>query len=135
MIGEILGYFSLTKSLQALERGDLPLARVHADRAISRLQGKLDFIEAFEARVLMLEGRHDEAISILKNISSRLNSQCKDQNILYIFRYCEIWLNLYSSDENAFEIKKSIKLLSPKNSLLKFLPFPSDEKIQKILNI
>lgn len=135
MINDLLGFVSLTKSHLSLERGNLPRARHHADKAIARLRGRLDFIEAYDVRVTMREGRHDQAIEMLRNLISVTDAGASEPDAQYIRAYCKLWLDLYTDGQRAIETKKDAERLKVRQSISRFLPLPSDGKIGRIRNL
>jgi tetratricopeptide (TPR) repeat protein len=135
MLNRIAGYISLTKSHLSLERGDLGRARYYADRALAKLRDDLDFIEAYNVRLMMREGRHDQAIETLHHLISISDAHAPDADTQYIHAYCKLWLDLYTDGQQAIETRKNAEKLKVRKSISRFLPLPSDGKIGRIRNL
>ena len=133
MLRNALGYLSLFRALFFAKRGNASRARKEFQTAQARLQAPPDFLDAFEARILMMEGRGDEARFKLTRSMKALGTR-RDDNGRYITLYCRHFLEIYDRDGSARARKTEADKLSPSGHLLQFLPFFSGEFISRILD-
>ena len=95
----------------------------------------MDFIETYDVRVMMREGRHEQAIETLRNLISGTDAGASNPDAQYIRAYCKLWLDLYTDGQQAIETKKDAERLTVRKSIRRFLPLPSDGKIGRIRNL
>lgn len=62
------------------------MARAALNRTTGRLPKRLDFMEAYDARILMMEGRHEEARRILRLTLEAFQNRT-DDNGNYVWLY------------------------------------------------
>lgn len=130
---KIFAYFHLFASLYNAKR-NMPLpARRHFENASRRLEGDIEFLPAYNARILMMEGRHQKARDCLKAIVQDFNGS-SDADKKYIANFSQFHLALYEKDESACAFKAEAMNLDASQSVLNFLPFFSDAAISRILN-
>ncbi|MGQ7828440.1 hypothetical protein [Altererythrobacter sp. Z27] len=93
---------------------------------------KSDLMNAYDARLLMLEGRHEAARDRFREvIESVLDSE--DVNAAYIERFCRFILALYEQDAKARAMKSEAMKLVAEKKCRRLLPFLSDQSIGSIL--
>ena len=129
----VLIYMRMFISLYYAKRNKPDLSRSHLNSIIGALKDKIDFLTAYNARILMMEGRHQEARECLKSIVQKF-SDTSDIDKLYILKYSQFHLALYEKDKVARELKSEAIKLNPRGSVRNFLPFFSDAAISRILN-
>lgn len=133
MVKTALGYLSLFRALYFAKRAKVTEARAALDLARARLDRKNpEFLEAFDARILMMEGRGDEARDKLSHSIDAMQSR-SDHNAQYISLYCEHFLRLYDRNSSAREIKSEAGRLSPGGYLPAFLPFFNDDALSRVI--
>ena len=133
MFRNALGYLSLLSALFFAKRGNAERARKEFQTAQARLRAQPDFMDAFDARILMMEGRGDDARQKLARSMEALETR-RDDNGRYITLYCRHFLELYDRDGSARARKAEADTLSPSGHLLQFLPFFSEESISRIVD-
>ena len=126
-------YMRLFVSLYNAKRGNARLARIYLDRALKDIGDKLAFVPAYNARILMMEGRHQEAKELLESVSKTTFGEI-DSDEKYIHNYCQFHIELYKKNDDARIFKREAMSLNPRNTVKNFLPFLSDDAISRILN-
>ena len=132
MIRKLVGYLSLFKSLYFSMRGNASKARYWFNDALQRAPAKDDFIDAYDARIMMMEGRHSEAREKLDTVVGSLDGKT-DDDARYIKLYCHFFLALYEGNPKAVELKARVCDLDPSRVLFRFLPFFDDGAISRVL--
>lgn len=134
MVRNALGYLSLFRALYFAKRSNALRARKEFQNAKVRLRTPLDFVDAFDARILMMEGRGDDARLKLKRCVEALETR-HDDNSRYMRLYCQHFLEIYDRSSSARARKTEANSLSPSGYLLQFLPFFSEESISRIVDV
>ncbi|MGQ3230483.1 MAG: hypothetical protein ACT6R2_16525 [Blastomonas fulva] len=129
----IIAYYHLFASLYYAKRNKPLQSRRHFENAYRKIEGDIEFIPAYNARILMMEGRHQEARDCLKSIVQS-NRDSADLDMRYIFNYSQFHLALYEKDESARAFKAQGMQLPTSQSVKNFLPFFSDAAISRFLN-
>ncbi|MEX0341999.1 MAG: hypothetical protein AB3N06_05390 [Erythrobacter sp.] len=129
-----LGHLSLFRALYFAKRSNALKARIEFQNAKVRLRTPPDFMDAFDARILMMEGRGDQARLKLKRSMEALETR-HDNNGRYMRLYCQHFLELYNRSSSARARKTEANSLSPSGHLLHFLPFFSEESISRIVDV
>lgn len=131
-MSRILGYWSLLRSLYYI-KGDRPSeARMHLEKAKLFLIEEVEFLSAYDARVFIIEGRHEDAQDCLRKSLERA-SGATDDDKLYIETFCRFTLALYDKNVIAHDLKSQAMKLRAGSNLKRFLPFLSDDAIGRIL--
>ncbi|SFO82112.1 hypothetical protein [Qipengyuania nanhaisediminis] len=133
MLRNAVGYLSLLRALFFAKRGNASRARKEFQTAQARLRAQPEFADAFDARILMMEGRGDDARLKLSQTMKALETR-RDDNGRYISLYCRHFLEIYDRDGSARARKTEADTLSPSGHLLQFLPFFSKESISRIID-
>lgn len=129
----IFKYMRLFVSFYYAGRSKPESARKHLDKMLVELEEDVDFLEAYNARILMMEGRHQEARACLQSIVQKF-SGTSDADECYMLKYSQFFLAIYRKDEVARELKSEAMDLNPRGSIKNFLPFFSDAAMSRILN-
>lgn len=129
MIRRVVDTFVLASSLQALKASKLESARAKLDQVLARSGHHFDFIVAFDAFVMVVEDRPNEAKMRFKECLESLPARrTADED--YIALYCEFFLSAYSGSTELDAIRTSAMDLQPRKTLVRFLKFPLSEVVE-----
>lgn len=132
MFKTLLSFVYLFRSFYFTKRNMASRARIEFEKASERMPKQLDFMDAYDARILLMEGRHAEAGKKLRlALAARQNRQ--DDNAHYIRLWCNYNIALYQADAEALAFKSQAGDINPAKTLRNFLPFFSDEAINRII--
>lgn len=106
---------------------------MHLNDANRGIEGEIDFLPAYNARIRMMEGRHPEARDCLNRIIQSVDDS-EDVDAKYIYNFSKCNLALYKKDESAQYFKARALQLNASQSVKIFLPFFSDAAISRILD-
>ena len=133
LMKRILAYIWLFTSLYHVKRNKPHSARKYLNKAFGELEEKVNFVPAYNARILMMEGRHQEARERLYSIIQKVaDESVADKK--YILKYFQFHLALYEKNEAVRAFKSEAINLNCSGSVKNFLPFFSDDAISRILN-
>src|SRR3546814_200391 len=125
-------YLNLLCSLYYRNGGSPSEARMHLEKAKLILLDELEVLYAYDARVFIIEGRHEEAKDCLRKTLERVSGSA-DNDKLYIEKFCKFTLALYDKDVIAQDLKSEAMKLRAGSNLKRFLPFLSDDAIGRVL--
>lgn len=129
MIRRVMDTFTLASSLQALRASKLTAARKKLDAVLSRSKIDFDFIVAFDALMMVMEDRHDEARNRFRECLEGLPSE-RNNDEEYISLFCRFYLSSYAKNPNVDELRESAIGLGARETVQRFLRFPSPDAVR-----
>lgn len=132
MTKNLLKQLYLRSSLFHANRGNLRQARANFSTASSMETKISGFMNAYDARLLMLEGQHGEAKVLFRKVIESIQDS-DDANAVYTDKFCRFMLALYEQDAKARELKSEASQLEVEKKYRRFLPFLSGQTIKEIL--
>ena len=126
-----LAEYRLEQSYRALLALNVRDARSKLDYVLLHKRESFPFILAYDALLMILEDRHEEARQRFKECLGRSHSGL-DANEAYIDRFCEFHLASYNQEPSLTSIRSRALQLGAKKQTKKFLRFPSEEAIGTI---
>jgi hypothetical protein len=131
MFKNALGLLSLFRALYFTKRGDLRRAREQLEAAKKQSEYLPSFVDAFDARLLMMQGSHDGArLKLMQSVEMHRHE--KGDNARYVSLYCQCALALYARSDEAFTYKTETETLKFSAHLSHFLPFLEHDAMARI---
>ncbi|MBO6769393.1 MAG: hypothetical protein JJ901_13970 [Erythrobacter sp.] len=120
MFSRISPEFRLVLAMFHANRGNAAKAREHFDAVPQCILDRYSFSKAFSGRILILEGKNEEARSIFEASADSSSGEGVDEE--YIHAYCQVFCTSFSDIEESHVWKRKAESLEPTARMKRYLP-------------
>lgn len=132
MFRRLISTLTLASSLQNLRAGELNAARRKLNHVLATCEAHFDFIQAYDAIVMVQEDRHSEARERFRECLRGLPDQ-KNADEKYISNFCRFYLASYEDRGSLAKLRDKAAKIHARRTVTKFLRFPTEASINELI--